>query len=177
MNEWKNERRRRKVHIDWVNLLDCKKKLEGENRNQKEQLCDLIIHRFSWCFQWAHTRIHANFRSNVIYWMMMTKKKTKKKTSKFVFQCFASIFSLDRKHCCYCYYYTHTSNACICFGRWMSIWTKRNHICNEYFSMLAAQIWQHKPGICHLAIEMSQHFKSNEISQTINSLSPYVRTN
>lgn len=29
----------------------------------------------------THTRIHANFRSNVIYWMMMTKnmKKTKKK--------------------------------------------------------------------------------------------------
>lgn len=59
---------------------------------------------------------------------------------------------------------THTSNVRICFGRWMSIHTKRNHICNKYFSMLAAQIWQHKPGICHLAIEMSQHFKSNEIS-------------
>lgn len=50
-------------------------------------------------------------------------------------------------------------------------YTNRYHICNEYFSMLTAQIRQHKPGIYHLAIEMSQHFKSNEISNNQLSIS------
>lgn len=108
-----------------------------------------------------HTRIHANFRSNVN--LLKGGEGEKETHPHLYFNALLPFF--DRK---YLFYYcsharTNALNISLFWLLIANIYQTEPYLYRIYFSMLTAQIWPHKP-VCHLASEMSQHIKSIEQS-------------
>lgn len=176
MNEWKKSNKKF-TSIELIYWIV--KKIRGREPKYERTVVWFDYHRFSW-FSMSTSEFMQISGLMLFIWMKKKKKKmeTKHAYSNFYFNALLPFY--DRKYfhyCCSSYTHTHTEIVIECYVSVLVVdchYTKQTHICIEYFWVFTAQIWQQRPGI-YLAIEMSQHFKSNEISN--NQLSLYVWIN